>query len=102
MKTKMNPDTVWKPSDKVVPRKIKDRLIIVPIENGMANFNDVMFSFNETGAKIWECIEQKLRFADICSALAEEYDAEHDRIAQGVMKLLDTLLEKGIVEEWKS
>ena len=102
MNKQINPDIVWKPSDKVVPRKIKDTLIIVPIENGMANFNDVMFSFNETGTKIWECIEQKLSYKKICSTLAAEYEADLDRIEQGVMNLLNELLEKGIVEEWKN
>ncbi len=89
------------PSEKVVPRKIKNKLIIVPIEDGVANFNDVMFSFNETGARIWEYIEQKKNLKDICLLLHNEYNAEVRQIEQSVLQLVNTLLDKGIIEEWK-
>ncbi len=98
----MNKNIIYTPSDKVVPRKIKDKLIIVPIEDGVADFNDAMFSFNETGAKIWKCIEQQQTLEEICKTLAEEYDAKTARIEQGVFKLISTLLEKGIIEECRN
>lgn len=102
MGSSINPDAVYVVSEKVVPRKIKDKLIIVPIEDGVANFNDAMFSFNGTGARIWECIEKKQTVASICATLAQEYNAEQEKIQQGVENLIHTLLEKGIVKEWKS
>ncbi len=97
-----NPETVFSVSDKVVPRKIKEKLIIVPIEDGVANFNDAMFSFNDTGTRIWQCIEEKQNLETICTTLAKEYNADRERIEQGVIQLVQTLLEKGIIEEWKS
>ena len=101
MNKKINPKVIFAPSEKVVPRQIKDKLIIVPIENGVADFNDAMFSFNETGTKIWACIEEKQSLEKICSTLAEEYNADNDRIERGVIKLIKTLFDKGIIEEWK-
>ncbi len=98
----MNSKTIYTPSEKVVSRIIKGRLIIVPIEDGVADLNDVMFSFNETGTKIWECMENKLNLEQICTALAEEYDADMDRIEKSVLKLVNTLLEKRIIVEWKN
>ncbi len=94
--------TIYTPSNKIVPRQIKNKLIIVPIEDGVADFNDAMFSFNETGSKIWECIEQKQSLDKICSSLRTEYNADKFTIESGVIKLINTLVEKGIIEEWKS
>ncbi len=98
----MKLETTYAPSEKVVPRKIKDKLIIVPIEDGVANFNDAMFSFNETGTKIWECIEQKKSLEEIINTLTETYNADTDTIQQGVLRLINTLLDKGIITEWKA
>ena len=102
MPDSLNLDTVFAVSEKVVPRKIGEKLIIVPIEDGFANFNDAMFSFNETGARIWECIEQEMNLQNICSTLVSEYNAEQLQIEKGVRKLIHTLIEKGIISEWKS
>jgi hypothetical protein len=102
MVSSISPETVYVVSDKVVPRRIKDKLIIVPIEDGVANFSDAMFSFNDTGARIWECIEQQQNVQTICSTLAQEYNAEIKKINRGVENLIGTLVEKGIVKEWKT
>lgn len=102
MNVKLNPDSVFVPSDKVVPRLIRDKLIIIPIEDGVADLNDAMFSFNETGTLIWECIEQKKTVRQINETLVAEYDAAPDQIENGVTGLISTLLAKGIVQEWKS
>ena len=90
-------DTVYIPSEKVVPRKIRDKRIIVPIEDGVADFSDAMFSLNSTGDRIWECIEEKKSVDEICSTLIREYDAPAEQIEQGVRSLLTTLIEKGII-----
>ena len=102
MSEQVSSQTIWTPSEKVVPRKIKDELIIVPIQDGVADFNDAIYSFNETGATIWHCIEQKQTLQEICSTLTEKYNTDPETIEQGVLKLVNTLLEKGIIQEWKS
>ncbi len=102
MNTNISKQSSWAPSEKVVSRKIKEKLIIVPIQDGVADFNDVMFSFNETGEAIWEQIVDKKNFLEICSALHAEYDAEISVIEKSVKNLINTLLEKGIIVDWKS
>ncbi len=102
MTATISPTSIYTISDKVVPRKIKGKLIVVPIEDGVANFNDSMFSFNETGVRVWDCIEQKQSVESICATLSREYKADADKIEQGVIKLLQTLVEKGIIEACKN
>ena len=58
MNSEINLKTIYIPSEKVVPRLIKDKLIIVPIEDGVADFNNAMYSFNETGTKVWAALNK--------------------------------------------
>ncbi len=102
MREKIDINSVFAVSGKVVPRRIKDKLIIVPIEDGVADFNDVMFSFNDTGTRIWEGIEQGRSLKAICDTLVEQYDADPERIRGGVENLVQAMLEKGIIEKWQS
>ncbi|WP_320040608.1 PqqD family protein [uncultured Desulfobacter sp.] len=98
----MDLDTIYAPSEKIISRDILGEIVIVPIESGIADFSDAMFSFNETGALAWKCIEQKKTIRQICSAIAEEYDADTSRIETGIKTLISELLEKGIIVEWTS
>lgn len=98
----MDPDKIYAPSDKIISREIMGEIVIVPIESGIADFSDAMFSFNETGAVAWKCIEQKKSMRQICTAIAEEFDSGMDQIEQGVEKLVADLLDKELIVEWIS
>jgi len=98
----MNPDKIYAPSEKIISRDIMGEIVIVPIESGVADFSDAMFSFNETGALAWKCIEQKKSISQICEAISKEYDSSMDQIERGVEKLVTELLEKELIVEWIS
>ncbi len=98
----MKPDTIYTPSEKVICRDIMGKLVIVPIESGIADFNDAMYSLNDTGSLVWKCLEQKKSVAEIIFAVAQEYEADEALIAQDVKTLLHTLLKKGMIIEWRN
>jgi len=98
----MSLDKIYTPSEKIISRDIMGTLVIVPIESGIADLNDAMYSFNETGTIAWNCIEQKKTVGQICSAIALEYESDMEKIENGVKNLITTLLEKGIIVEWKN
>lgn len=98
----MNPDTIYTPSEKVISRDIMGKLVIVPIESGIADFNDAMYSLNDTGTLVWQCLEQKKTVGRICAAVAREFEADAALIEQDVKNLLHTLLEKGMIIEWRN
>jgi hypothetical protein len=56
----MTPDTIYTPSEKIICRDIMGTMVIVPIESGIADLDDAMFSFNETGTLAWKCINPLL------------------------------------------
>ena len=71
-------------------------------QNGVTDFSDSLYTLNETGTRIWQSIEKKQPLEAICRELSQEYNADRDKITQGVLNLVETLLSKGIIQEWKS
>lgn len=94
--------SIYTASDKIVARMIEDELLIVPIEEGIADFDDALYSLNNTGQAIWKLLEQKKSVTAICMDLAQEYDQTVEAIEKDVIDLLNKLLNMGIIVEDKS
>jgi len=88
---------IYKASDNIVARQIEDELIIVPIENNIADFDDAIFSFNETGRRVWDLINGELTIESICNLLASEYDSSLEEIKKDVCELTSKLLAANII-----
>ena len=98
-KMKIDLNSIYVPSDKVVARKIDDEIIIVPIQNGLADLDDAMFSLNETGQIVWEQLSNKLTVKQVCHRLTELFDAEFHEIKEDVVELISRLLEKDLIKK---
>ena len=48
-------------------------------------------SLSESGGRIWELLEQPRSIDDLCSALAEEYDAEPQALRGDVVEFVERL-----------
>ncbi|MFH2059635.1 MAG: PqqD family protein [Pseudomonadota bacterium] len=90
-------NSIYTPSEKLITREIEGELIIVPIESGIADFNDALYSLNETGRAIWNLLEQKKTVSDICSILSDDYSTSPDEIKNDVLLILEELLQIGII-----
>lgn len=95
----INLEDVYMPSEKVVAREIEGELIIVPLESGVADFNDALYSLNETGRKIWNLLSPHTSLEMICSQLSEEFDAPGENIKKDVFTLFQKLIEMEIVKK---
>ena len=98
---KIKMEAIYLPSEKVVTRDIEGELIIVPIENGYADFSNSLYSLNETGRTIWELLAPDRSVIEICTRLAQGYSAPTDTIENDVQALLKDLLSIGIIVEVK-
>ena len=90
---------IYLPSDKIVARKIEQDLIIVPIQAGVTDVEDAMYSLNETGLIIWEKLGPGKTVLDLCSELADAFNAELETIQADVTQLLEQLLERQIIQK---
>ena len=48
-------------------------------------------SLSETGGRIWELLEEPRSLRDLCSALAQEYDAEPEALREDVVEFVERL-----------
>ena len=99
MKTEIHENDVYEPTDMVVAREIEGELIIVPLDGGIADFDDALYSFNETGRRIWDLLGPGISIKAICERLSEEYDAPAHTIREEVVALVQKLLEMKIIKK---
>ena len=99
--SEINLNAVYLPSEKIVFRKIEGEILIIPIEDGLADLNDAMFSLNGTGLAIWENLHSDNDVATICNKLATHFNSSIEQIRADVIGFLKVLLEKQIIVEYQ-
>ena len=104
----MNPEiseisltAIYLPSEKIVSRKIEGEILIIPIEDGLADLNDEMFSLNGTGLAIWEKLNSDSDVETICNNLAIDFNSSVEQIKTDVIEFLKMLLKKRLIFEYR-
>jgi hypothetical protein len=87
----------YKKNDSVVGRKIADELILVPVNQNIAEINSI-YSLNELGARIWELIDSETTLESIASAIIKEYKVDIKQAKIDIQEFLDHLVEIGAVK----
>lgn len=90
---------IFIPSERVVAREIEGELIIVPIDDGIANFEDTLFTFNATGRRLWDLLSPKTNVQEVCAQLSNEYNAPFEKIQSDVVELIVKLCKMGILQK---
>ena len=71
--------------------------------NGSAVMMDIMpgkyYNLGEVGGRIWELLEEPVSVAALVRKLADEYDVSAAQCRADIAPFLNTLLERGLVEE---
>ncbi len=91
----MHIQTLYKIKSKFVTREVGNELIIVPLSGNVAQMNE-LFTLNETGKFIWECLDEKNTFDDIVALLTEEFDIDENTARTDVelfLKKIENLLD---------
>jgi hypothetical protein len=81
----------------VAARVVAGETLLVPIRARVGDLASI-YSFNGTGSSIWKLLETPKTIAELVEAVADEYDAEHDRVARDVKEFLDEMLSVGLAE----
>src|SRR5580698_1313947 len=84
-------------SRNVVSRVVADEAIVVPIRRGAADM-DSIYTFNETGTKLWAMIEQSRTAAELAAHLELEYELPAEKAAGDIQQFLAELREAGLIE----
>ena len=71
-------------------KKILDDYIVVPTGDNIVDFA-VAVSLNETGAFLWQQLENEKTVYELADALAVEYDVTPDEVIGDVVEFADML-----------
>jgi len=84
-------------SSNVVSRVVADEAIVVPIRRGAADL-DSIYTFNESGTKLWSLIENGLDAAALASYLQSEYGLNPVEALADAEAFVRDLTQEGLVE----
>ncbi|MGA7841288.1 MAG: PqqD family protein [Candidatus Acidiferrales bacterium] len=84
-------------SSNVVSRVVADEAIVVPIRRGAADL-DSIYTFNESGTKLWSMIENGLDAAALASYLQAEYGLSQTEALVDAEAFVKDLTQEGLVE----
>ena len=94
----IDPNTVYRASDRVASRKIVDEVILVPLRDSVAETEN-LYSLNEVGARVYELVDGKRAVRDIIAAIREEFDVTPEQAESDVTEFLEQLLSIKSIEE---
>lgn len=78
-------------------RQVADTWVVIPLGAATVNF-DGMMTLNETGALLWQKLEQGSDRQLLADALMQEYDVERPQALTDVDEFLEKLRKVGCVE----
>jgi hypothetical protein len=84
-------------SRNVVSRVVADEAIVVPIRRGAADM-DSIYTFNETGTRLWAMIEENRSVPELTAQLQSEFGLSAEKAAADTNKFLADLSEAGLIE----
>lgn len=80
-----------------VLRQVADTWVVLPLAEETVNFTG-MLTLNESGAMLWQALEQGRDRNALIEVLTSEYDVSEAQASADVDAFLDKLLESGCME----
>ncbi len=81
-----------------VLRQVGEDHIVVPVGAQTVDFRCII-TLNETGAFLWQQLQQENTTVGVAAALLAEYDVPAEKAAADVERFVDNLRQKGLLDE---
>lgn len=85
-------------SRNVVSRVVADEALVVPIRGGAGDL-DSIYSFNDSGTKLWVMIEEGRSAAELAEYLETSYGITADQARTDAENFLAELSGEGLIEQ---
>ena len=85
-------------SEDFVLRQVAGTWVVLPLNRTTVDFTG-MLRLNDSGALLWQCLEQGSDRAGLIRALTGRYDVRDDQAAADVDEFLATLRRAGCIED---
>jgi hypothetical protein len=73
-------------------RRVRDEMALLNLDTG------VYFGLDEVGARMWELVAEHQRLQLVAEQMEGEYDVDPARLRQDLLRLVDELIAKGLLE----
>jgi hypothetical protein len=84
-------------SESIVYRQIGTEAVLVPIRGNAADLESI-YTLNEVGHRIWDLLDGNKTVAQLCAAVAAEFEVEPTQARKDVVEFLGELLALKVVE----
>ena len=81
-----------------IMRKVADSYVVLPMDEATLRF-DGMITLNESGALLWQRLEQGANLHDLVEVLTSEFDVSEQEATEDVAAFLNLLRPTGCLEE---
>ena len=99
MNKKPHLNGIYTPSEDVVSREIEGEIIIVPLTAGIGDFEDELFTLNNTGRAIWSKLDGKNSLSSIVTLLMEEFEGTQEEMEENVLGFVTELFNRKMIVE---
>lgn len=87
----INLNTVVYHDPEMVTAPMDDELVMFSLERGM------YYGLDNIASAIWQRIEHPISVGDLCTALMEDFNVDHETCQRDTLELLTWLLQHGLV-----
>lgn len=81
-----------------VLRETAGDYMIIPTGRTVQSF-DGLITVNEVGADLWDMLQSEVTFDDLLRGILTIYDVDKETAEEDIREFLDTLRERGILDE---
>ena len=85
-------------NENFVLRQVADNWVVLPVGQASVDFNG-MLSLNESGAMLWQALEQGGDRESLADALCGKYEVERETALADAGEFLDKLAAAGCLED---
>lgn len=78
-------------AQEVLARQVGEETVMLDLAKG------AYFGLDPVGARMWQLLAEGKTLAEVCDAIAEEYDAPRDAIERDLLALVDDLKAQGLI-----
>jgi hypothetical protein len=90
--SRVTPDSRLTVPDDVVYRDVLGEAMILHLGTG------TYFGLDPVGSRVWQLITERGALSAVCTAMADEFDAPADQIRADVLALVETLVDKRLLD----
>lgn len=78
-------------------QKVADMFVVVPVGAAAVSFN-ALLSFNESGALLWDKLENDVTVSELTQTILKEYEIDEQTACKDVAIFLERLEKVGLLE----